>query len=103
MATRAKLKTVPKATSPRTETRREKFLRIGQGRMVNALHSIRLIGNLAGPIYDWNENDLVLMHNTLSNAVDEAFKRFAQSRQAPKIEETFRLAEHVPAKSQVAA
>jgi len=79
----------------KTESRREKFLRIGQGRMVNALHAIRLIGNLAGPIYDWSESDLVLMHNTLSDAVEDAFKRFAQSRQAPKAEETFRLGDNV--------
>ena len=78
-------------TPPENETSRQRFLRIGQARVVNALHAIRLVGNLAGQGYAWTPSDIVLMHNTLTEGLEQAFSRFAKSSQAPKLEETFDL------------
>lgn len=80
-----------RAHPPENETKRDRFLRIGQARMVNALHAIRLIGNLAGQNYEVNANDLALMHNTIEEAVEQAFGKFALATGAPKLEETFSL------------
>ena len=89
-------KTIVKGVSvsgrhPLTETPRQRFLRIGQGRMVNALHAIRLLGNLAGPGYEWGPNDIVLLHSTITEAVEEAFAKFQRAGAGPKLEETFDL------------
>ena len=73
------------------ESARRRFVRIGQARMVNALHAIRLIGNLASPGYEWTPDDVSLLHNTLMEAIDSAFARFQKSPSMPKLEELFRL------------
>lgn len=76
---------------PPNETPRQRFGRIGQARMVNALHAIRLIGNLAASGYEYTADDIGLMHSTLKEALDLAFDRFKQTSALPKLEETFRL------------
>jgi hypothetical protein len=67
--------------------------------MVNALHAIRLLGNLSGDNYAWVSEDLVLMHNTLTDALQGVFRKFDRKAGGPKLEDTFRLAElaHSPA------
>lgn len=76
---------------PKEENDRQRFLRIGQARMVNALHAIRLLGNLAGQGYDYTPDDIALMHNTVQEAVATAFGRFQKTGSLPKLEETFSL------------
>lgn len=78
---------------PEGETKRGKFLRIGQARMVNVLHAIRLLGNLSGDNYAWTPEDLVLMHNTLTDALQTVFRKFDRKTGGPKLEDTFRLSE----------
>lgn len=85
--------TVPAAAPPpievqKVESRREKFLRLAQPRMQNALRSIRLLGNLASPTYEWTEADIAKMYATLQTAVEDHFARFKKEKPA-KYEETF--------------
>lgn len=65
---------------PPNETARDKFLRIGQARMQNAIHAIRLLGNLARATdYDYYESDVALMHATLTEAIDGSLSKFKPS------------------------
>lgn len=93
MPTKSKSKTAPRsaARKPEVETARQRFLRLGQGRMVNALHAIRLIGNLSAQGYEWTPDDIVLMKASIAEVVEEGFARFARSASAPKPEQTFKL------------
>src|SRR3989304_2734632 len=58
------LKSVPPTTTAE-ETKRERFIRIGNARMQRALNSIRLLGNLANTNYEWGEDDIRAMQNTV--------------------------------------
>jgi len=62
---------------PAGETARERFLRIGQPRVANAVRDIRLIGNLARGAYEWTDRDVALIQSTLYRAVDDMVKDFA--------------------------
>lgn len=70
---------------PPGETARERFLRIGQPRVANAVRDIRLIGNLARGAYEWTDRDVALIQSTLYRAVDDMMKDFAavQGAKAP--------------------
>lgn len=74
------------------ETKRDKFLRIGQYRMKTALLSIRLIGNLAdNKTYEWRTEDAVLMVTALQEALDNVATRFTRAAKPDRPEATFRL------------
>lgn len=73
------------------ETRREKFLRLGNARMINALYAVRLIGNLASSNYSWSADDVALMQNTMIDAVNETFAKFKRPSEQPRLEDTFDL------------
>jgi tRNA(Met) C34 N-acetyltransferase TmcA len=72
------------------ENPRERFLRIGQPRVRNALHAIRLVGNLSAPHYEVHPDDVAIMHQAVLNAVEQAFGRFERSTMT-KLEDTFSL------------
>jgi hypothetical protein len=76
---------------PPGETARERFIRLGQARMVNALHAIRLLGNLSSDLYQVTDRDVALMHSTLTEAINDALGRFRRPSTTPKLEETFKL------------
>lgn len=58
------------------ESRREKFLRLGQQRMEKALKAVSLIGNLSGSGYEYNETDVKKMEDALADAVEGVMNRF---------------------------
>jgi hypothetical protein len=60
----------------KVESDREKFERLGVQRMTNALKYINLVGNLAGPGYEYTEGDVTLIVTTLQEAVDRVKDRF---------------------------
>ena len=71
---------------PMNETRYDRFNRVGSRRMQNAIHQIRLLGNLCRPIYQCDAEDLNLVRSTIINELDMALARFA-----PRISETKKL------------
>lgn len=73
---------------PPNETARERFLRIGQPRVANAVHAIRLIGNLARGAYEWTERDVRLMSAALREAIEHMEAEYAavQGTKAPSKE-----------------
>jgi len=74
------------------ETKRDKFLRIGQYRVTNALLSIRLVGNLADTkTYEWKPEDAVLMVTAMQEALDMVSTRFTRANKPERPEATFRL------------
>lgn len=79
----------PVAPPAPEEDKRTKFLRIGGGRMVNVLRSIRLLGNLANrAVYGWNDEDVETMRKAIDAQLDASFKKFA-ARSDTKLEHTF--------------
>lgn len=76
---------------PPEETPNERFNRLAQARMVNALHSVRLLGNLSTQGYNWDDRQIIHMRNQLSEAIEIAFTRFARGSHVPKLEDQFSI------------
>ena len=66
------------------ETRRTKFERLGTARMNKALNSIRLLGNLAAPTYEWSPKDIDRIHDCLVECVTDTLNRFEQKNKPEK-------------------
>ena len=58
------------------ETGAEKFVRLAEQRMGNALKYIGLVGNLAGPGYDRTDAQVEQILTALQEAVDKVKDRF---------------------------
>ena len=60
-----------------SESKREKFVRLAESRVNNALKQIQLISNLSNSYaYDYNKEDVELIIKSLKNAVAEVEKSF---------------------------
>jgi len=77
--------------APDNETRRERFIRLANLRAVNAIHAVRLIGNLAGPQYEWTEQDAGRIMAAVQTTLDDVGEKFRTSPQGEKPENKFRL------------
>lgn len=62
---------------PDNESRRDRFMRIGTKRVNAAIRQIQLLGNLCGPNYECDANDLSLMRDAIANELDMALARFS--------------------------
>lgn len=59
------------------ETKREKFVRLAENRVNNALKQIQLICNLSNTsVYDYTKEDVDLIIKTLKNAIYDVEKSF---------------------------
>jgi hypothetical protein len=58
------------------ETKRERFLRIGEYRIGEALHKIALLKPLSGADYEWTEHEASMMVAALRRAIDEVAEAF---------------------------
>lgn len=58
------------------ETRRERFERLATSRVRRVLKDLRLIGNLASDNYEYNEEDALLIEDTLREQVDAVLALF---------------------------
>ena len=62
------------------ETKRERFLRIQQPRVANAIKAIRLLANASRQQnYEWRDSDVALMQGVLYRAVDDVVRAFAHT------------------------
>jgi len=66
-----------RASNPKDESKRDKFIRLGEKRMTAALKYLKLVGNLAGPGYEYTSQDSVCILETLAKAVDGVRASFA--------------------------
>lgn len=73
------------------ETKRERFERMALPRVNRALDSIRLIGNLSGPVYEHTQADLDQIKEALIEAIGEAMERFEKPVREKR---TFELKHH---------
>jgi uncharacterized protein YecE (DUF72 family) len=90
MATRVKkIASPPVQTEEPTETRRQRFLRIGQARMARVLNSIRLLGNLASPNYEYSDQDVTRMRQTIEETTEQTLARFNKRKRGEKVEFEF--------------
>ena len=61
----------------RQRDKRTKFVELAEKRMTNALHDIKLIGNLSNrSAYEYSEKDVRMMVKALEEAVAELKQRF---------------------------
>lgn len=75
---------------PDGETAHDRFLRLGQPRVRNALYAIRLIGNLSQDAYQWEDSDVELIEDTLRQAMDLMVSRFKKAK-PPRLENSFQF------------
>jgi hypothetical protein len=63
------------------ETKREKFVRLAESRVENALRNINLIGNLANKSnYEYTQDDVDKILKALRSAVSNLEKTFSSSK-----------------------
>lgn len=85
MAKQQKLKQVPAETVTLIpEDPRDKFERLVTSRMNRVLNSIRLIGNLANPSYDWTPADLQAIRTAIADELNKAMTRFEKHKRGEK-------------------
>jgi hypothetical protein len=62
------------------ENKREKFVRLAEGRTQSALDAIRKIGNLSNPrAYDYGDADIKKIIKTLRDATTEVERKFSST------------------------
>ena len=65
------------------ETKREKFVRLAESRVDNALRNINLIGNLSNKSnYEYTQADVDKILKALKNAISSLEKSFSTSKSA---------------------
>ena len=71
----------------KTSVKRAKFLELAQKRMTNALHDIRLVGNLSNrTAYEYSEKDVQKMIKALEDGLSDLKKRFRNPASTGRIE-----------------
>lgn len=73
-------KTAPRQRALDTETRNDKFRRLGKARITRALNALRLIGNLASSNYDYGPEEVEQIRVTIQATLDEAMSKFVKHR-----------------------
>ncbi len=69
---------------PKDSPKREKFVRLAEGRTEAALNAIRKIGNLSNKrAYDYDEADIKKVTKALRDAINEVERRFSPSGNQP--------------------
>lgn len=70
------------------ETKHDKFRRLANQRVANALKKIELIGNLSGSGYEYSQEEVDKIFTAIQQTMDSAKNRFAKGKK----EETKRFA-----------
>lgn len=81
MVKRTKKTTIAPAPT-NEETPREKFERLMVARMNRILNSIRLLGNLANPAYEYHDQDIAKARDAILEALGIALDRFRPHKRA---------------------
>lgn len=69
----------------KTESKREKFVRLAENRMNNVLKQLELLSNLSNTrAYEYEQNDIDLMIKTLKNAINELEHTFKRDKKGKK-------------------
>ncbi len=64
------------------ETKRERFVRLAESRMNNALKQIELLSNLSNKrVYEYNDEDVALMVRTLKKAINSLEYSFSEKKE----------------------
>lgn len=64
------------------ETKREKFVRLAENRMNNALKQIELLSNLSNRrVYEYTDDDVALMVKTLKKAISNLEYSFSEKKE----------------------
>lgn len=67
------------SSETKTETRADKFKRLAEKRVNNALDKIRLVGNLASPQYESDAEAIEKIEQTLYNMVETTMAEFRKT------------------------
>jgi hypothetical protein len=58
-------------------TRRQRFVRLANKRVVKAIKAIQLLGNLSSPAHQYDENDVTKIFEAIQTEVDQARSKFS--------------------------
>lgn len=62
----------------KTESKREKFVRIAEARTNKILNMVDLLGNCSNPsIYEYSQSDVNQIFSAIENAIKDAKKKFS--------------------------
>lgn len=75
VATTAKKERKPRATVPPNETKEQKFVRLANKRVNNALRLIKILGQLGGPNYESSDEQKSKIEAVLNEAVEKAINQ----------------------------
>ena len=65
-------------TTPKKESKREKFVRIAEARTNKILNMVDLLGNCSNPsIYEYSQSDVNQIFSAIENAIKDAKKKFS--------------------------
>lgn len=62
------------------ETKNQAFHRLAQARKEALLDKIRLFGQLSGPSYDWNQDEVWAYFSEITQALEQALLRFQEQK-----------------------
>lgn len=74
---RSQVRKLGRKPVPENESRHDRFVRLGTRRMNNAIRQIQLLGNLCGPNYECDADDLTSMRDAISHELEMALARFS--------------------------
>lgn len=64
----------------RMETKREKFVRLAENRTNKIIDTLKLLGNCSNTsVYEYNQNDVDKIFNTIQSQLNETKKRFIKN------------------------
>ena len=68
-------------TTPQNEeeTKRDRFIRIGNARMNRVIHSIHLLGNMGNSNYESTEEDVRAMQNSIIDELGKVIERMSKT------------------------
>ena len=77
-----------KTPAPENETKADKFKRLGTARLSKALKTIKLIGNLSGAGYDYDDDQIKKIEDALSGQVTATMQKFKDAAydEAPSVQ-----------------
>lgn len=80
------------STSATQETKAQKFVRLAEKRVSTAVKKVMLVGNLAGPSYDYTQEQVAKIESALATAVETTMARFVpKTPEAKAAQSSFKL------------
>lgn len=77
------------ATTPKNESKNEKFIRIASPRVNSVIDKLDILSNCASANYEYTEEQVEAMFDAIRNAVDNCYAQFQPKVKSEKEKFTF--------------